>query len=128
VQALGFLQATCSGCPEHGPSLACYACPSLTTYACLPCSPAPSPPPLLQPFGFPISHAYIWGAVGFMWGMLIVYTLGAVAALRFTNPRAPQPTGACSCPWPCPCPCPCTAASTSTDACMRSGCSRMGWW
>lgn len=46
-----------------------------------------------QPFGFPPDRAYIWGAVGFLWGMLLVYTAGATVALRLTNPPAPQPTG-----------------------------------
>lgn len=47
---------------------------------------------IMQPFGFPPDPAYIWGAVGFLWGMLIVYTAGATVALRLTNPPAPQPT------------------------------------
>lgn len=56
------------------------------------CGPSP------QPFGFPPDPAYIWGAVGFLWGMLIVYTAGATVALRLTNPPAPQPTGGrCTC-------------------------------
>ncbi|KAL4434347.1 hypothetical protein ABPG75_000788 [Micractinium tetrahymenae] len=47
---------------------------------------------IMEPFGFPPDHAYIWGAVGFLWGMLVVYTIGATIALRLTNPPAPQPT------------------------------------
>eukprot|EP00887_Chlorella_sp_A99_P001837 scaffold19.g1837.t1 len=35
---------------------------------------------------------WIWGAVGMLWGLLGVYTLASIAALRLTSAPAPQPT------------------------------------
>ena len=51
----------------------------------------------LQPFGFPIDRAYIWGAIGYLWGLLIILTLLAAVVLRYAQAPTPQPTGKCQC-------------------------------
>lgn len=49
---------------------------------------------LLQtPFGFSSDRADIWGAVGVLWGELVIFTILAALALRHTDPPQPQPTG-----------------------------------
>lgn len=46
---------------------------------------------ILLPLGFKSSWGWVWGAVGFLWGSLAVYTAAAALALDWTHPPAPQP-------------------------------------
>jgi hypothetical protein len=46
---------------------------------------------ILLPLGFKDSWGWVWGAVGFLWGSLAVYTVAAALALDWTHPPAPQP-------------------------------------
>lgn len=62
----------------------------------LPASLTCLPSPLddrVQPFGFPIDRAYIWGAVGYLWGLMVALTALAALVLRFAQAPSPQPTG-----------------------------------
>ncbi|KDD76344.1 ABC-2 type transporter, partial [Helicosporidium sp. ATCC 50920] len=44
----------------------------------------------LDAFGLGSNRAYIWGAVGIQWGMLILYSILGVLALKYTNPPPPK--------------------------------------
>lgn len=47
-----------------------------------------------QSFDFQLGAQWIWGSVGLCWGSLVLYSIAGALALRWTNPPAPQPTGA----------------------------------
>ena len=57
----------------------------------------PLPHTRVQPFGFPIDRAYIWGAVGYLWGLLLVLSAMSAVVLRYAQAPSPQPTGELVC-------------------------------
>lgn len=50
---------------------------------------------ILSAFHFPTSHSHhwIWGGVGFLWGLLLILTELASIALRFASVPSRQPSG-----------------------------------
>lgn len=44
-------------------------------------------------FDFRLGARWVWGSVGLCWGYLVLFTVAGAAALRWTNPPAPRPTG-----------------------------------
>ena len=74
----------------------CCATP-LTVPAHLPLSASPCPAvgqAVAQSFDFQLGAQWSWGSVGLCWGSLVLYSIAGALALRWTNPPAPQPTGA----------------------------------
>lgn len=45
-------------------------------------------------FDFYLGSRWVWGSVGVSWAALVLFTAAGVAAMTYSNPPSPRPTGA----------------------------------
>ena len=92
--------SSCAQCPPRSPTCSAVAC-TCTDAACLPCSPStllPCPPPpaslalfppqsILLSFGMYTDYAWVWGGLGFLFGMYLLLAALTCAAFAITPVR-----------------------------------------